>query len=62
MPARVTIRRANGSAEVREIPVETWLAGATHVNLVVTGDVTEVTIDAEGRFPDVDRTNNQWTR
>jgi hypothetical protein len=63
MPARVTIRRAGGSAEVREIPVETWLKGATRAEITVPGgDVTEVTIDAEQRFPDVDRANNRWTR
>jgi hypothetical protein len=64
MPARVTIRRADGTTEQREVPVETWLGGAVRAEIVVTrgADVTEVVIDEQGVFPDVDRTNNRWTR
>jgi hypothetical protein len=64
MPARVTVRRADGSSEIREIPVETWLAGATRAEITVGAgsDVTEVTIDMENQFPDLDRGNNRWTR
>jgi hypothetical protein len=62
MPVRLTITRADGTVESREIPVETWLAGATRAELVVEGPspVVAVEIDASGRFPDADRTNNRW--
>jgi hypothetical protein len=64
MPARVTVRRADGSSENHEIPVETWLGGAIRAEIRVSAGspVTEVTIDADNRFPDVDRSNNRWSR
>jgi hypothetical protein len=64
MPARVTIRRADGASEEREVPVETWLGGATRAEITVPpgGAVVEVEIDSRNAFPDIDRSNNRWTR
>lgn len=64
MPARLAITRQNGQTERREIPVETWLAGArtAAVTLPAGSPVVRVEIDPEQLFPDVDRSNNVWTR
>ena len=64
MPARVRITRADGSTLDREIPVETWLSGATRASIDVGSGpaVTRVEIDADQLFPDKDRANNAWTR
>jgi Peptidase family M1 domain len=63
MPARLTITRADGTTEEREVPVETWLTGAVRAEVVVGGrsPVTAVEIDAARVFPDADRSNNRWT-
>ncbi|HSG81670.1 MAG TPA: M1 family metallopeptidase, partial [Gemmatimonadota bacterium] len=62
MPARLTITLVNGDTLHREIPVETWLAGARTAAVTVPAgqDVTRVVIDAEGGFPDVMSKNNLW--
>jgi hypothetical protein len=64
MPVRLTITRADGTTERREIPVDVWLTGATTAELVVPGApaVTRVEIDAARVFPDTDRANNVWPR
>lgn len=60
MPARVTITRENGQTEVYEVPVDTWLGGATRAEIRVAGRVVRVEIDPAGVLPDVDRRNNVW--
>jgi hypothetical protein len=65
MPTRLTVTRANGTVERPEIPVETWLSGTRTATVNVAADpspVVRVEIDAESAFPDVNRTNNVWTR
>jgi len=64
MPARLVITRENGQTERREVPVETWLAGARTATVTVAGGspVVKVEIDPEMAFPDTDRGNNVWTR
>jgi hypothetical protein len=61
MPARLTITFA-GEALEREVPVETWLAGArtATVTLPPGQTVERVEIDVAHAFPDVDRENNVW--
>jgi aminopeptidase N len=63
MPVRLTITRADGTVEEREIPVETWLAGAVRAEMLVApgAPVTAVEIDAARVFPDANRGNNRWT-
>jgi hypothetical protein len=65
MPARLLVTRQDGTTERREVPVETWLAGARTATVSVpTGSspVVRVEIDPTSSFPDVDRANNVWTR
>jgi hypothetical protein len=64
MPVRLTITRADGEVLDEEIPVETWLAGATTAAITVPAGapVTKVEIDAARAFPDIDRDNNVWIR
>ncbi|HEX9729304.1 MAG TPA: M1 family metallopeptidase [Gemmatimonadales bacterium] len=63
MPAWVTISRADGTTLVREVPVATWLSGATRAEITIPAGsaVIRVEIDRDGAFPDVDRSNNVWT-
>jgi hypothetical protein len=64
MPARVTVTRQNGEIVTLEVPVQTWLGGATSAELKIPAGspVVRVEIDAEMAFPDVDRGNNVWDR
>lgn len=62
MPTRLSITLADGGTLQREIPVEEWLDGARTRAIEVTGEVVRVEIDPENAFPDVDRTNNSWSR
>ncbi|HEX8691739.1 MAG TPA: M1 family metallopeptidase [Longimicrobium sp.] len=65
MPARLLVTRADGRTERREVPVETWLAGARTATVTLpagASPVVRVEIDPEMYFPDVDRANNVWTR
>jgi hypothetical protein len=64
MPVHLTITRSDGEVIRREIPVETWLAGATTATITVPpgAPVTRVEIDREHSFPDIDRSNNAWIR
>jgi aminopeptidase N len=62
MPATVTVSSGDGGKTAVEIPVEAWLRGAREVTVSVPafGAVTRVEVDAEQRYPDVDRSNNVW--
>jgi hypothetical protein len=62
MPTILTITRDNGEKTTREIPVESWLKGATSVTVAVPAQprVVRVEIDAHRDFPDINRSNNVW--
>lgn len=62
MPATVEITLADGSTVTRNIPVETWLKGATRTAITVNGEVTKVVIDPNTNYPDVNRANNDWQK
>lgn len=64
MPVQLIITREGGQTESREIPVETWLAGAQRhtVRVSKTPALTRIEIDAENNFPDIDRTNQVWQK
>ncbi len=65
MPVRLAVARADGTVERRVLPVDVWLAhGSKHVTTTFArgAAITSVEIDPERVFPDVDRTNNRWTR
>jgi hypothetical protein len=64
MPVRLAVTRDNGTVERQVIPVSVWLAGAkkTTVSLSSPATIKSVEIDPENAFPDVDRSNNRWTK
>src|SRR5699024_9837472 len=64
MPATVEITLDDGTTLTRNIPVDTWLRGATKTVLTLDNDrkVSKVVIDPDHTFPDADRTNNSWER
>jgi hypothetical protein len=64
MPARVVVTRANGTVERLEVPVDVWLSGARRHTLRVANGatVTNVEIDPEQLFADVDRDNQRWSK
>jgi hypothetical protein len=64
MPVRLAITRADGAVQRLELPVDVWLHGArTHVVRVAGApEITRVEIDPDGAFPDVDRSDQRWTR
>ena len=64
MPIHLVITRANGDVVRRDVPVASWLAGATQVSVMLPAGspVVRVEIDPDYAFPDVDRDNNVWPR
>ena len=62
MPAHLTITLEGGETVRREIPVDTWLSGRDAATVNVEGTVARVAIDPEEYFPDIDRSDNVWTR
>lgn len=64
MPVRLAITRMDGRVERMVLPVSVWLNGArsTVVSIDAGGTVKSVEIDPEHAFPDVDRSNNTWSR
>ena len=63
MPVLLRVTYEDGTTAEREIPVDVWLGGQDEaVARFEGGEVARVEIDPEGRFPDVDRADNVWTR
>jgi len=64
MPVRVSVTRADGSVQQFEVPVDVWLGGARRTTLHVPSrpEITRVELDAANAFPDIDRSNQLWTR
>lgn len=63
MPARVRITTSQGGTLDREVPVSTWLSGATRAEIVLpasVGIVTRVEIDPERLFPDLNPGDDVW--
>ena len=63
MPVRLTITRGSAT-EQQVIPATVWLSGARHASMLIP-DATTVTaleIDPAQVFPDIDRSNNRWTK
>jgi hypothetical protein len=62
MPARIAVRRADGSTQRLEIPVTTWLFGEKTWTFKVRSQpgITSIEIDPERLFPDMNRENNVW--
>ena len=64
MPVRMTVTLDDGTVVNVGLPVEAWLQGRTEMSITVTTPtrVTRVEIDPDMHFPDIDRSNNIWTR
>lgn len=64
MPVRLEITLEDGTILEEEIPVDHWLGGnrSAEITLRTGSPVTDVIIDPEYNFPDVDRSNNYWHR
>jgi aminopeptidase N len=62
MPARIVVRRGDGTSQRFEIPVTTWLAGERRWTFQVrtAPTIASIEIDPERVFPDLDRSNNLW--
>jgi hypothetical protein len=64
MPVRMTVTRTGGATEQVTIPVDAFLRGSRRASTLIpnAATVTAVEIDPQQRFPDIDRSNNRWTR
>ena len=51
----------DGTTQRLTLPVEIWFGGATYTAIVPgPRKVSSVTVDPEGKYPDVRRENNRW--
>jgi len=61
LPVKLQATLESGETVTRTLGVDPWLDGAREVTLTLDGTATSATLDPEGYFPDVDRSNNTWT-
>lgn len=61
LPVELQVTYAGGRTERKRIPVEAFATRDAFTEAVV-GDVVRVEVDPDFHLPDVDRTNNEWTR
>ncbi len=61
MPVIVEVRTDTGARSRAMADVREWRSGAMAIRLEVSGAVTEVVLDPERRFPDVNRADNRWS-
>lgn len=64
MPVRLAVKRADGNTDRIVVPVDVWLTGTRHHTVAIPkgSTVVSIEIDPENVFPDVDRSNNRWTK
>ncbi len=64
MPVHLTATLDDGQKVNVNLPVDVWLQGQTQASVLVKSParVTRVEIDPAQDFPDIDRSNNVWTR
>jgi hypothetical protein len=61
MPVELSLLMDDGSTQRLTLPVEIWGQGDRYTALIPgPKKVNGVTIDPDGWYPDVDRTNNRW--
>jgi hypothetical protein len=61
MPVELSLLMDDGSTQRLRLPVEVWGMGDRYTALIPgPKKVNSVTIDPEGWYPDVDRSNNRW--
>jgi hypothetical protein len=64
MPVRLAITRAGGGVQRLEVPVDVWLTGARRhlVRVAAQPAVIKIEIDPDQLLPDMNRSNQVWTR
>jgi hypothetical protein len=63
LPVTLRLRFADGSTATEELPIEMWNLGDRFTARVATPTpLAEVLVDPTDVYPDVDRTNNRWSR
>ncbi len=64
MPVDLTITFEDGSTKNIRVGIEDWMMGKTTTSITVDTpkNITRVEIDADNRFPDVNRQNNIWKK
>ena len=63
MPATLELRFADGTSEIRELPVEMWNLGSRFTYRAATAKpVVGVVVDPRRIYPDIERGNNRWGR
>ena len=61
MPATVEVKESNGTTTRVKLPVEIWMHSTDwKFHFASTSTITQVTIDPDQRYPDVDTSNNTW--
>jgi hypothetical protein len=63
LPVTLELRYADGTTEMRSLPVEMWGLGSRFTYRMATAKrLTSAVIDPRAMYPDVDRQNNSWRR
>ncbi len=63
MPVILMIRQSNGKSEEMNLPVENWENSSIYkLRYNSTSEIDSVVIDPDEKFPDINRSNNTWTR
>ena len=63
LPVAIELRYADGTSEVRQLPVEMWYLGSRFTYRVSAAkQITSVVVDPRQIYPDVARGNNSWRR
>lgn len=63
MPVLLTVKTSQGLTRHYKLPVVVWMKGSTYTFYPqIQGEITEVVLDADHRLPDIDRSNNNWSR
>ncbi|TDX01795.1 M1 family metallopeptidase [Dinghuibacter silviterrae] len=61
MPVTVEVTESNGNKGRVQLPVEIWMKGGVwKFHYSSTSALSQVTIDPDNRYPDVDPNNNTW--
>jgi hypothetical protein len=61
MPVLLQVMTAGGERLTAQFGVDVWVDGRAELDVAIEGDVTQVVIDANEDFPDVNRGDNTWT-